>query len=71
MLGLAENDEEVINVMRDLRVVNCDILTIGQYLQPSKNHLFVQKYIEPEKFIKYKEIALELGFQHAESAPQR
>ena len=69
MLGLAEYEEEVIKVMQDLRRVDCNILTIGQYLQPSKNHLYVQKYIEPEKFVKYKEIALELGFQHVESAP--
>jgi len=69
MLGLSEDEEEVIKVMNDLREVNCNILTIGQYLQPSKNHLYVQKYIEPEKFVKYKEIALELGFQHVESAP--
>lgn len=69
MLGLAEREDEVVQVMKDLMTIRCDILTIGQYLQPSKDHLCVQEYIKPEQFLKYKETALNLGFQHVESAP--
>lgn len=69
MVGLGEKDEEIINVMKDLRDVECDILTIGQYLQPSKKHLPVVDYIKPIMFDKYKEIALNLGFKYVASAP--
>lgn len=69
MLGLGERDEEIIKVMGDLRAVNCDIITIGQYLQPSKNHYFVQEFIQPEDFVRYRQIALDMGFLHVESAP--
>jgi len=69
MLGLGEREDEVIAVMKDLKAAQCDILTIGQYLQPSKDHICVQEYVKPEDFLKYKEIALELGFLHVESAP--
>ena len=67
MLGLGETEEEVIQTMKDLSNVNLDIITIGQYLQPSKNHLPVREFISPEQFKKYETIGLELGFRHVES----
>ncbi len=67
MVGLGETDEEVIEVMKDLRSVDCDIVTIGQYLRPTKNHLPVQRYVHPDDFKKYKQTGLELGFKHVES----
>jgi lipoic acid synthetase len=67
MLGLGETEEEVIQTMKDLSNVNLDIITIGQYLQPSKNHLPVKEFISPEQFKKYETIGLELGFRHVES----
>ena len=69
MLGLGELEEEVIETMRDLRDANVDIVTIGQYLQPSKKHLPVKEFITPEQFKKYEEIGLEMGFRHVESGP--
>lgn len=65
MLGLGETKEEVLQVMDDLRAVHVDILTLGQYLQPSKDHLEVKDYISPEQFKFYKEKALEKGFAYA------
>ncbi|KQC29710.1 lipoyl synthase [Flagellimonas eckloniae] len=67
MLGLGELEEEVINTMQDLRNVNVDVVTLGQYLQPSKKHLPVKEFILPEQFKKYEEIGLEMGFRHVES----
>ncbi|MBT9190370.1 lipoyl synthase [Zobellia russellii] len=67
MLGLGELEEEVIETMRDLREANVDVVTIGQYLQPSKKHLPVKEFILPEQFKKYEEIGLEMGFRHVES----
>lgn len=67
MLGLGETEEEVIQTMKDLRNVNVDIVTIGQYLQPSKKHLPVKEFILPQQFKKYEEIGLEMGFRHVES----
>ena len=69
MLGLGETDEEIIETMRDLRSVGVSIMTLGQYLQPSKKHLSVVEFITPEQFTKYKEIGISLGFQHVESSP--
>ncbi len=69
MLGLGETEEEVIETMHDLRLVGVSIMTIGQYLQPSKKHLSVVEFIKPEQFAKYKEIGLSLGFRHVESSP--
>ena len=69
MLGLGETEEEVVETMHDLRAVGVSIMTIGQYLQPSKKHLSVLEFITPEQFDKYKEIGLSLGFQHVESSP--
>ena len=68
MLGLGEEEHEVIQSLKDLRSVNVDIVTIGQYLQPSKRHLPVKEFITPEQFKKYETIGLELGFRHMESS---
>ncbi len=67
MLGLGEKEEEVVQTLRDLRKASVDIVTIGQYLQPSKNHLPVKQFITPDQFKKYEEIGLEMGFRHVES----
>jgi lipoic acid synthetase len=67
MLGLGETRDEVIQTMDDLRNVGLDIITIGQYLQPSKKHLAVKEFITPEQFKEYEEIGLEMGFRHVES----
>jgi len=69
MVGLGETKEEVIQVMEDLREVNCDFLTIGQYLTPSKKHYPVTEYVHPDRFEEYKKIALEKGFKHVASGP--
>lgn len=67
MLGLGELEDEVIQTMEDLRNVGLDVLTIGQYLQPSKKHLPVKEFITPEQFKKYEIIGLKMGFRHVES----
>ena len=67
MLGLGEKEEEVLKTLKDLRNVGLDIVTIGQYLQPSKRHLPVKEFITPEQFKKYETIGLEMGFRHVES----
>ena len=67
MLGLGEREEEVIETLRDLRNAQVDVVTIGQYLQPSKNHLPVTEFITPEQFKKYETIGLEMDFRHVES----
>lgn len=67
MVGLGEYEEEVIQTMDDLISVGCRVLTIGQYLQPTKKHLTVKEFIKPLQFQKYKEIGLEKGFQFVES----
>jgi lipoic acid synthetase len=69
MLGLGEAEEEVYETLRDLRANQVDVVTIGQYLQPSKKHLPVKDFISPEQFKKYEEYGLELGFRHVESGP--
>ena len=69
MLGLGELEEEVIESMKDLRNVGCDILTLGQYLQPTPKHLPVSNFVKPEQFGKYEKIGLELGFRFVESGP--
>ncbi len=69
MLGLGETEEEVIQTMRDLREAEVDIVTLGQYLQPTKKHLPVTEYVAPEQFDKYKEIGLDMGFRYVESGP--
>jgi lipoic acid synthetase len=69
MLGLGEGHDELIGVLRDLRAIDCDILTLGQYLRPSKDHLPVERYVTPAEFADLKQEALALGFRHVESAP--
>lgn len=69
MLGLGETEEEVLQSMEDIRNAQVDIVTIGQYLQPTKKHLPVHLFISPEQFRKYKEIGLSMGFRHVESGP--
>lgn len=69
MLGLGEKEEEVMEALHDLRKVNVDVVTIGQYLQPSKKHLPVQQFITPDVFKKLEVFALDLGFRHVESGP--
>ncbi|MFD1137854.1 lipoyl synthase [Paenibacillus urinalis] len=69
MLGLGETWEEILQTMDDLRSVDCDIMTIGQYLQPSDKHLYVERYVTPEEFSKLKEEGLARGFSHVESGP--
>jgi len=69
MLGMGEDQDEVTSVMRDLRSVGCDFLSIGQYLSPSKLHYPVEEYIDPERFAYYKKEGEAMGFLHIESAP--
>jgi lipoic acid synthetase len=69
MLGLGEERNELIQVLRDLRAVDCDILTLGQYLRPSQDHLPVVRYVPPAEFAELKDAALALGFRHVESGP--
>jgi lipoyl synthase len=69
MLGLGEDDSEVMNVLRDLRAIECDIVTLGQYLRPSQDHLPVARYVTPEEFARLKIDAMALGFRHVESGP--
>jgi len=69
MVGLGETEPKVILVLEDLRKHGCDFLTIGQYLAPSKLHVPVAEYIHPDQFDRYKEIAVELGFEYIASAP--
>ncbi len=69
MVGLGETKEEILETMDDLRAVGVNILTIGQYLQPTKKHLKVEKYYHPHEFMELKEIALARGFSHCESGP--
>jgi lipoic acid synthetase len=69
MLGLGETDDELLTAMRDLRAAGCDILTLGQYLQPTLKHLPVMDFVTPEKFAAYKVRAEEMGFIHVASGP--
>jgi lipoic acid synthetase len=69
ILGLGETKEEVIAVMRDLVDRKVDILTLGQYLQPSKQHMPIDRYVPPEEFAELKRVGLEMGFRWVESGP--
>ena len=69
MLGLGETDAEVLEAMRDLRAAGCDILTLGQYLQPTLKHLPLVEFVSPEKFAEFKTRAEEMGFVHVASGP--
>jgi lipoic acid synthetase len=69
MLGLGEETDELLQVMRDLREIECDILTLGQYLRPSKDHLPVERYVRPGEFADLKREGIAMGFRHVESGP--
>ena len=69
MLGLGERDEEVLEVMRDLRAVGVDVVTLGQYLQPTKEHLPVRRFVEPALFDDFRRRGMALGLLHVESGP--
>ncbi|MCL4151169.1 UNVERIFIED_CONTAM: hypothetical protein GTU68_044172 [Idotea baltica] len=69
MLGLSETEDEVKQTMDDLLENGCDVITLGQYLQPTKHHLPVQDYIHPDQFAKYREIGIKKGFDYVESGP--
>jgi len=69
MLGLGETREEILETMDDLRAVGCTVLTIGQYLQPTRDHMPVSEWITPEEFKFYEEAGLKKGFRHVESSP--
>ncbi len=70
MLGIGEKTEEVIEVIKDIRAQSdCDILTLGQYLQPTKEHLPIDRYVHPDEFRMLKEVGLDMGFAHVESGP--
>ena len=69
MVGIGEKKDEVFQIMKDLRRTGCDIMTIGQYLQPTKNHLPVDRYVTPEEFNLYRDEGIKFGFRAIESAP--
>ena len=69
MLGLGENDEEILQTLKDLRLVGCDVVTFGQYLRPRKRHLPVDKYVTPEKFEEWKKRAEDMNFLYVASGP--
>ena len=69
MLGIGEEKHEVIQTMKDLVNVGCDVLTLGQYLQPTKKHLPVQRFVHPDEFAELRQIGYELGFDYVESGP--
>jgi lipoic acid synthetase len=69
MLGVGETQKQVLDVLKDLRRHQVDMLTLGQYLQPSRHHLAVEEYVHPDQFAEYKELALEMGFSQVASGP--
>jgi len=69
MVGLGEEFDEVVELMKDLRAVSCDILTIGQYLQPHARRLPVERYVTPEEFDRWRDIGMNMGFKHVQSSP--
>jgi lipoyl synthase len=69
MLGLGETDAEILQTMDDLRAAHVDVLTLGQYLQPTKNHLAVERFVTPKEFDHYRQIGLEKGFFEVASGP--
>jgi lipoic acid synthetase len=69
MLGLGETRDEVIAAMSDLAAQHTDILTIGQYMQPDRDHLPIVRYVHPDEFAEYKQIGEQMGFKHVESGP--
>jgi lipoic acid synthetase len=69
MLGLGETKEEVVQTLRDLYLAGCDVVTIGQYLQPTKKHLPVQRFVHPDEFAEYRQVGYSLGLDYVESGP--
>ena len=69
MLGLGEEREEVLAAMQDLAAQGTDILTLGQYLQPTREHLPIVRYVHPDEFAEYKRLGEQMGFAHVESGP--
>jgi lipoyl synthase len=69
MLGLGETDEEVIQTMRDLRAIDVDVVTFGQYLRPTERHLSVVEYVKPEKFDHFRQVGEGMGFKYVASGP--
>lgn len=69
MVGLGETFDEVVELMKDLRSVSCDIMTIGQYLQPHARRLPVERYVTPEEFNRWREMGMSMGFKHVQSSP--
>ena len=69
MLGLGEEKDEVLETMNDLKDAGVDVITLGQYLQPTKHHIKVNRYVTPTEFVEYKQIGQEMGFIHVESSP--
>jgi lipoic acid synthetase len=69
MVGLGETEDELVEVFRNMRSHQIDVLTVGQYLRPSKSHAEVVRYYRPEEFVHLKKIALQLGFRHVEAGP--
>ena len=69
MVGLGESFDEVVELMKDLRSVSCDIMTIGQYLQPHARRLPVERYVTPEEFDRWRDLGMEMGFHHVQSSP--
>ena len=69
MLGIGEQLDEVLEAMDDLRAVNCNILTLGQYLQPTPKHMKIDRYVHPDEFAQLKQEGLKRGFRHVESGP--
>ena len=69
MLGLGETEEEVLQAMKDLRDIDVDVVTFGQYLRPTENHLSVVEYVKPEVFDYYREVGEEMGFKYVASGP--
>ncbi|HEY2064716.1 MAG TPA: lipoyl synthase, partial [Gemmatimonadaceae bacterium] len=69
ILGMGETNEEIVAVMKDLRAVDVDILTLGQYLRPSDAHIALDRYVTPDDFRRFYDIGMSLGFRHVESGP--
>ena len=69
MVGLGESFDEVVELMKDLRAVSCDIMTIGQYLQPHARRLPIERYVTPEEFDRWHDVAMSMGFKHVQSSP--
>jgi len=69
MLGLGETDDEVLEVMREWRLVNCDLITLGQYMQPTPNHLPIDRFVEPGKFDEFQRLGMAMGFRNVFSGP--